>query len=1108
VATTNNLIRWLIAAVGALLLLLNPPHPNAFTAHAAPLLIYFCLTALSVTFKAALTHGELSLAHGIGTAAVLSMPAGAQSSALWAFGLGVLIGEFFRLIWRTVQQFGAGALGSIGATTLARSGLGFGRGVIALHTAGAAYQLFGGSLPLQALDAASVPPLAALTAGYVGMKALLFALDTYLLDSAPRFTWSRGLELLSALMLPMPFAVLAGAAYTSFSRTAFALLIAALVMVIAFVYGISQSRLRLRRRVEEIEALAVLSEMLRAHMELKPLVSAIKRHVSALMGTAHVELALGQPTVDAERTLMAQVLQTEKALLLSARAHQRAAALGLEAPPDAASWLGVPLIAAGRLIGGLAVWSNSAERRFGQDDLRRLKIIAAGASIAIENAQREEEQARRVSQLAVLNQILALLSRTLSPSAVLDVVITSASALSDATGVTVYLHRSDRRGALTLARSAGFSSAFADAAPDPLAVELARTPQIDFGTPIIVSDVRSDQRAAHLLPIMLREGKQSWIELPLSVGDVGVGVLGLYFDAPIDLDAESVELLRTFANQAAQAISNAQLFTVTDEALERRVGQLLALANVGQELTALIQLQPICETVLQHALSAVRAQAGYLFLRGDQGEIEALAHIHMPAELFQEAAVALRPALQAAQHGGANVSAEAAPCRYALLESSRSVMIVPIQRGNTVFGALALESDQPDAFADEDSQFIAQLVNQAVIAIDNAHLFRRITEALDRMQVIVNAMNEALILIDANGCIALANPRVALLGMKPDELIGRSLDELLDSEAFDFSASLGFESHGDLRRLVKDLRGGWTERPAVKFSLGSEPDKRHFTRQIIPIHDLNGQAMGALLVFNDESERVRLEEAREAFSRMLIHDLRSPLTAITTSLAVLNTIIPSDAPYRDVVEMTTESSRRSIHKLLSRVNMLLDVARMESGQMHLETAPTELASLIDEVCIELSPLAHELNVKLESSLPDDLPPLMVDADKVERLLQNLVDNALKFSPLDGRVLVQAHPVGGDGIPPGFIRIDVIDQGPGVPDEYKTRLFERFAQISGQKGRRPGMGLGLTFCRMVAEAHGGRIWIEDNPTGGSVFAFTLPYHQNERADGRLRGAQRS
>lgn len=1086
-----HLIRWLIAGAGVLLLLLNPPRGDALTAYSAPLLIYFSLTALSVAFKVALTHGDLSLAHGIGIVAVLSLPAQAQSDALWAAGLGALVGEIARLIWSAVRQFGAHALRSISMTTLARSGLGFGRGVIALYTASAVYQALGGELPLRTLDTSAIPPLTVLVSVYIGVKALLFAVDTRLLDSAPRFTWTSVLELIAALALPTPFAVLAGAAYNLFSQTAFALLIAALMMVIVFVYGINQSRLRLRRRVEEIEALAVLSETLRSNVELKPLLSAIKQHVSALMGTTHVDLTLGQPAANAGQTLMSQVLRTERSLLLSTRAHQQAAALGLDVSPDTVSWLGVPLVAGGRLIGGLAVRSVSAGRHFGQDDLRRLNIIAAGASIAIENAQREEEQARRVSQLGTLNQILALLSGTLSPDVVLDTVITSASALSTATGVTVYLHRDDNRTALTLSRCAGFSSLFTDEPPDPLLAGLARTPQISAETPIIVTDVSHDPRAAHLVPIMQRERKQSWIELPLIVGGFSVGVLGLYFDAPLDMDAEAVELLRTFANQAAQAISNARLFAVTDEALERRVGQLLALATVGQELTAIIHLQPICEIVLRHALDAVRAQAGYLFLRGDRDEIEALAYEHMPSEVFHDSASALRLTWQAARQGGIKFSADSAPCRYALLESTCSVMIAPLQRGNTVLGALALESAQPNAFTAEDSQFIAQLANQAVIAIDNAHLFRRIAEALDRMQVILNAMDEALILIDANGFIALANPRVSLLGLKSDELIGRSLDELLDTDQFDFSAILGFASHVELRKLVKDLRSGWAERPAVKYSLGSDPDKRYFNRQIIPIHDLNGQAMGALLVFHDESERVRLEEAREEFSRMLIHDLRGPLTAMTTSLAVLNTIIPTDAPYRDVVEMTTESSRRSIRKLLSRVNALLDVARMESGQMHLETQPTELASLIDEVCIELSPLAHELNVKLESSLPENLPPLAVDADKVERLLQNLLDNALKFSPLDGRVLVQAHPIGSDGIPPGFVRIDVIDQGPGVPDEYKTRLFERFAQISGQKGRRPGMGLGLTFCRLVAEAHGGRIWIEDNPAGGSVFAFTLP-----------------
>jgi signal transduction histidine kinase len=142
------------------------------------------------------------------------------------------------------------------------------------------------------------------------------------------------------------------------------------------------------------------------------------------------------------------------------------------------------------------------------------------------------------------------------------------------------------------------------------------------------------------------------------------------------------------------------------------------------------------------------------------------------------------------------------------------------------------------------------------------------------------------------------------------------------------------------------------------------------------------------------------------------------------------------------------------------------------------------------VCVELSPLAHELNVRVESRVPDDLPPLDIDPDKVERLLLNLLDNALKFSPTDSVVSITTHPPESSG----FVRIDVIDQGPGVPEEYKHTLFDRFVEVKGRVGRRRGTGLGLTFCRLVVEAHGGTIWIEDSPQGGSIFAFRLPLVQ--------------
>ena len=270
---------------------------------------------------------------------------------------------------------------------------------------------------------------------------------------------------------------------------------------------------------------------------------------------------------------------------------------------------------------------------------------------------------------------------------------------------------------------------------------------------------------------------------------------------------------------------------------------------------------------------------------------------------------------------------------------------------------------------------------------------------------------------------------------------------------------------------------------------------------MFPVHDEDDRPVGVLLVFYDETEEMKLAKTREEVSQMLIHDLRSPLTAVTTSLKLLTDLTPKDSDFRPIIETTTDASRRAIRTLLNRVDSLLDVARMESGFLALEARPSELATLVDNVCIELSPLAQELDVELKPVISANLPLLDIDADKVERVLLNLVDNALKFSPPDGAVIVRAHEPGAEGAAPGFIRIDVVDSGPGVPSEYKLMLFDRFVQIHGRKGNRRGTGLGLTFCRLVAETHGGRIWVDDNPLGGSIFSFTLPVALESELSGR-------
>ncbi|MEL7674251.1 MAG: HAMP domain-containing sensor histidine kinase, partial [Chloroflexota bacterium] len=184
-------------------------------------------------------------------------------------------------------------------------------------------------------------------------------------------------------------------------------------------------------------------------------------------------------------------------------------------------------------------------------------------------------------------------------------------------------------------------------------------------------------------------------------------------------------------------------------------------------------------------------------------------------------------------------------------------------------------------------------------------------------------------------------------------------------------------------------------------------------------------------------------------------------------------------------------SGRAVRKMLGLVDSLLDIAKLENGVMKLEREPVLFPSVCRAVIEEYAPLAEDLAIHLRADLRAGLPALYVDEEKVERVLLNLVDNATKFTPAEGYIIVRAAPLpAGEGAEP-MVQITVEDNGPGIPDEDKERLFNRFTQLETRQGRRRGTGLGLAFCRLAVEAHGGRIWIEDAPDGGARFVFTLP-----------------
>jgi signal transduction histidine kinase/putative methionine-R-sulfoxide reductase with GAF domain len=1105
-SSVKRIVVWLLALITGLALLLNLPDKTAFNQYSGDALIYTVLTAFSLYFGVLLSVGELSTAHTIGMVAFLSLPPDAQPVMLWATFIGGLAGGALL----TVRS--GDAPRRLTPRSLSGIVIVSARVTLSFLAAGEIYLLLGGRTPLGIPVLDSFVPLTAYMFGYCLLYLAIFLLETYCDGRSVARLLRENLPLLLAiLILPTPFTVISALMIPA-TRTAFPIYIAGTGMVVFGLYFVSRAQRRLHQQLSNLRALGELSQAFQSSIDLQTVLRLVYQQVSrrlpsdsfvvALYDAGELRFPLVEPAsarAGVAEGLLSFVLKRGEPLLLSGDVAGRARELGVEAPPgEVVSWLGVPLRAGGRLIGGLAVASTDPEYILTQDDLRLLNIIAANASVAIDNAQLYEQQTARIGHLSTLNKVLSVLTGTLSPDDVLDAIISSASVISEATAVAVYLYRDDTQHGLALIRSAGMSDRFSDQPPQPLITH----PQ---QKPVFIADVDDDARAAAYRNFMKSEGKAAWAELPLAVGENSLGTLVFYFNEPQVFSEERLEILRTFTHQAAQAIKNARQYTTTDKALERRAEQMYALAQLGRQLTAIMNLKSICSLVLSRALEFSGASAGFVVIRnGPNGDLMLGAYSGYPPALsLTPAGIEHSLTGQALRSGiplrwnDTSSSREGSP----LLSQTRSQLSVPIVRGGSVQGAITLESDRLAAFSEDDSHFTSQLANQAVIAVENSRLFESITENRDRLQVILNAMTEAIVLIDQSGHIALANPRVDLLNLSQDALLSRDIESLLADETLHLAAHMGFASSQDVQSLLEAMRapGEWRGAEPVSYTLENENGIIYLQRHILPVQGEDGKRVGVLLVFYDETEERELAQARQDLSSMIVHDLRSPLTAVTTGLKLLRDLVPPGNPLRPPVESTVDTSQRAIRKLLSRVDSLLDISRMESGQLNLEKEPTDLATLVDNVCLELSPLAHELEVTLTSEVDDHFPPLNVDRDKVERLLQNLVDNALKYVPMDGLVTIRAHRPGTHQAAAGFARIDVVDTGPGIPDDYKARLFDRFVQVKGRRGARRGIGLGLTFCKMVVEAHSGDIWIEDNPAGGSIFSFTLPVAVLSRFD---------
>ena len=601
------------------------------------------------------------------------------------------------------------------------------------------------------------------------------------------------------------------------------------------------------------------------------------------------------------------------------------------------------------------------------------------------------------------------------------------------------------------------------------------------------------------------DGIVSAFVVPIKLGEQPQAALTVFSSRPDAFDAEDRRLVMSLGDALALAWQNVRVHaTLQEEVRERQrvedhlwttVRKTETLYRIGRALIGPYQFDEILQEVMNTLAGALHAHRTVLIM------------LDMAAETlvtFTAGGSGYRrlkpPTFEACLSGlVGDVIRLGTPARFSRsdiqdaggricwdpIDPIGSTAMVPLFLRGEPSGVLIATNrpDQPD-FSQADTDMLMAIAGQIVSAIQNAELFQAVREERRRLRALVRSSRDGIMLLSEDRRILVVNrPALHFLALSgpPEDWQHRPFSAVLDT----------------MREYAEEAVDAIVTEMERVQSGDDASGEGEFTIGLRIVHWLNlpvqGEArtMGRLLVLRNVTDERLLEQFREDLTHTMVHDLRNPLTGISSSLKLLRSHTGDLLPprYEQILEIAISSSGR----MLELVNAILDISRLESGRMPLEPTTFQVPELVESVSMMQSTWIEERNLDYEVRVDDDLPPVWGDKGLIERVIQNLVGNAVKFTPPGGRVEIEAYD---EPDIPDKLRISVRDTGPGIPPEIREHLFQKF--VTGQQ-ERTGSGLGLAFCRMVMEAHGERIWVSRTSESGTTFTFTLSQASAARTD---------
>jgi signal transduction histidine kinase len=803
----------------------------------------------------------------------------------------------------------------------------------------------------------------------------------------------------------------------------------------------------------------------------------------------------------------------------------------------------VPLLSEGVAVGTLQI-RRTEVNPFTDKQIALLGTFAAQAVIAIENARLLNELRESLQQQTATSEVLQVISSSageLEP--VFNAMLENATRICEAKLGNLFL----REGNCLRAVAVHGESDYADRYRREPMVDISQNPgtPLDRATKckqvIHIPDLRLDQSYLDgnrfIVALADTAGARTELVVPMLKEDELVGAIVIYRQMVRPFADKQIALVENFAAQAVIAIENTRLLNELRESLEQQTATAEVLRVISSSPG---ELEPVFHSMLEKATQLCEASFGTLFLL--EGESFRRVALHNAPAKYGEFADKLIPYHQSRTLKRLVKTKQTVHTTDMMVEEpespvtkfgkARSNVVVPMLKENELVGAIGIFRQEVRPFTDKQIELVQNFAAQAVIAIENARLLDELRQSLQQQTATADVLKViSRSTFDLRSVLQTLVESAARFCAADNATVIREKDGLFyTAEAYGYSR--GFLDY--IRNTpIKAERGSASGRARVEGRVVHIPDVKadpEYTfveaprlgdfrtalcvpmlREDVPIGvltltrsevkpftdkqielvtnfaDQAAIAIENVRLFDEIQDKSRqLEEASQHKSQFLAnmsHELRTPLNAILGYTELM-----ADGAYGEPSEKMLGVLKRlesNGKHLLGLINDVLDLSKIEAGQLVLELSDYSVQDIAQAVRSTLEPLAADKKLTFKVEVAPQLPPGHGDGRRLTQVLINLVGNAIKFTDA-GEVAIKAEANN------GAFYVAVRDTGPGISSADQAKLFQEFQQadnaITKKKG---GTGLGLAISKRIIEMHGGKIWVESQPGEGSTFAFTLP-----------------